>query len=98
LRPDDLLDHLRHPQQASLLQTLGGADQDHGRRQVGQHRGVDPARVMRRHHTQDDIGPVERSGQSGRDLHVFRNAKSGKENVIFARGRHALREIRFVDP
>ena len=64
LRLHHLLDHFRHPQQAALLQTLGRAHQDHRRRQVRQHGGVESPRVVRRHHAQDDLGALERAAKS----------------------------------
>ena len=73
-----LLDDLRHAQEALVLDSLGGADDDLPRPKKGRHGVIDRAHMLRRHGTDHNLRAHHGYGQIRYVIYLRRNGKPGK--------------------
>ena len=63
-----------------------------------QHVGVEDARVLGGHHSQDEVRRFEGPGQIRSGADVRRQLEAGEEGIVFPRGLEAGGKIGFVEP
>src|SRR5215469_376023 len=90
--------HFGDAQERVWFKALRGADEAHFRVQKRKHRGIHGPGVSSGHGADDDLRIAYRVLQFGSDNYVRRDAESGKERDVFARGLERFEDIVLAHP